>query len=46
MRMIQENRDGALEHYRAALAAGDPTPDTKIAAEKGLAAPYEPKKRQ
>ncbi len=43
---IQENRDGALEHYRAALAAGDPTPDTKIAAEKGLAAPYEPKKRQ
>jgi tetratricopeptide (TPR) repeat protein len=43
---IQENRDGALEHYRAALAAGDPTPDTKVAAEKGLAAPYEPRKRQ
>jgi tetratricopeptide (TPR) repeat protein len=41
---IQENRDGALEHYRAALTAGDPTPDTKVAAEKGLAAPYEPRK--
>ena len=41
---IQENRDGAVEHYRAALAAGDPTPDTKVAAEKGLAAPYEPRK--
>jgi hypothetical protein len=41
---IQENRDVAVEHYRAALAAGDPTPDTKTAAEKGLASPYEPRK--
>jgi tetratricopeptide (TPR) repeat protein len=41
---IQENRDAALEHYRAALAAGDPTPDTKTAAEKGLAAPYQPRR--
>ena len=41
---IQENRNGALEHYRAALAAGDPTPDTKVAAEKGLSAPYEPRR--
>jgi len=41
---IQENREAALEHYRAALAAGDPTPDTKAAAEKGLAAPYEPRR--
>ena len=28
--------------YRAALAAGDSTPDTKAAAERGLAAPYRP----
>jgi tetratricopeptide (TPR) repeat protein len=41
---IQENRDSAVEHYRAALSAGDPTPDTKTAAEKGLAAPYEPRR--
>lgn len=38
---IQQNRETALEHYRAALAAGDPTPDTKAAAEKGLSAPYQ-----
>jgi len=39
---IQENREQALVHYRAALQAGDPTPDTKTAAERGLAAPYQP----
>ena len=39
---IQENREQAVAHYRAALQAGDPTPDTKTAAEKGLAAPYQP----
>jgi tetratricopeptide (TPR) repeat protein len=33
------NRDKALDHYRAALAAGDSTPDTKTAADKGLQAP-------
>ncbi len=38
---IQQNRETALEHYRAALAAGDPMPDTKAAAEKGLSAPYQ-----
>ncbi len=38
---IQEAREEALTHYRAALQAGDPTPDTKTAAEKGLAAPYQ-----
>jgi Domain of unknown function (DUF4932) len=38
---IQENRDEAVAHYRSALQAGDPTPDTKTAAEKGLAAPYQ-----
>ncbi|HSM88174.1 MAG TPA: hypothetical protein VLT16_18610 [Candidatus Limnocylindrales bacterium] len=39
---IQQKRDAAMEHYRAALAAGDPAADTKAAAEKGLAAPYQP----
>lgn len=39
---LQENRDAALEHYRAALAAGDTTPDTRAAAERGLAQPYQP----
>jgi tetratricopeptide (TPR) repeat protein len=39
---IQEQRDTAVTHYRAALNAGDPTPDTKTAAEKGLATPYHP----
>jgi len=42
---IQDARDEALTHYRAALQAGDPTPDTKTAAEKGLAAPYQPPNR-
>ncbi len=39
---LQENRDAALQHYRAALAAGDTTPDTRAAAERGLAQPYQP----
>jgi hypothetical protein len=42
---IQEQREQALNHYRAALQAGDPTPDTKTAAEKGLAGPYQPPPR-
>ena len=32
------NRELAIVHYKAALAAGDASPDTKTAAEKGLAA--------
>jgi tetratricopeptide (TPR) repeat protein len=43
---IQLKRDDAVQHYRAALAAGDPAPDTKSAAEQGLAAPYAPRKPQ
>jgi tetratricopeptide (TPR) repeat protein len=43
---IQQKREEALTHYRAALAAGDPEPDTRSAAEKGLAAPYQPRKSQ
>ena len=39
---LQESRDAALQHYRAALAAGDDRPDTKAAAERGLQRPYEP----
>lgn len=37
---LEDKRDQAVAHYHAALQAGDPTPDTKAAAEKGLAAPY------
>lgn len=40
---IQQNRDIAVEHYRAALAAGDPSADTRAAAERGLSAPYQPR---
>ncbi len=40
---IQQNRDVAVEHYHAALAAGDPSADTKNAAEKGLTTPYAPR---
>jgi len=43
---IQDKRDTAVEHYRAALAAGDPATDTRTAAENGLSAPYQPPKRQ
>jgi hypothetical protein len=42
---IQEQREAAVAEYRAALAAGDSASDTKSAAEKGLAAPYQPKAR-
>lgn len=41
---IQEKRDLAVEHYRAALAAGDPAADTQAAAERGLTAPYQARK--
>ena len=39
---LQEDRDSALEQYKAALGAGDPSPEVKNAAEKGLKQPYEP----
>jgi tetratricopeptide (TPR) repeat protein len=41
---IQQNRDAALVEYQAALTAGDPQADTKAAAERGLATPYQPQK--
>ncbi|HLY91915.1 MAG TPA: DUF4932 domain-containing protein, partial [Candidatus Angelobacter sp.] len=42
---IQQERGRAVEHYQAALAAGDPSSDTRAAAEKGLANPYQPAQR-
>jgi len=39
---LQEDRDSALEQYKAALNAGDPSPEVKNAAEKGLQEAYEP----
>ncbi|HEX5435427.1 MAG TPA: DUF4932 domain-containing protein, partial [Candidatus Angelobacter sp.] len=42
---LEENRQAALQHYRAALSAGDPAADTKAAAEKGITAPYQPSQR-
>lgn len=42
---IQDNRTAALLHYRAALSAGDTTPDTRAAAERGIAQPYAPQRR-
>ncbi len=40
-----EHRKKALEEYKAALAVRDSAPDTKIAAEKGLKAPFATPKR-
>jgi hypothetical protein len=39
---LQENREAALTHYKAALAAGTSLPAAKAAAERGLQQPYEP----
>ncbi len=39
---LQDNRDGAVTEYRAALSARDGQVDTKEAAERGLKAPYGP----
>jgi hypothetical protein len=43
---LQADRSAALEHYKAALAAGDSTPETRAAAERGLQHPYEPQRPQ
>jgi tetratricopeptide (TPR) repeat protein len=43
---IQDQRESAVTHYRAALSAGDPTPDTRAAAEKGINAPYQPQSQR
>ncbi len=39
---IQEDREEALLQYKAALGAGDPQPQTKEAAERGINKAYEP----
>lgn len=39
---LQENREAALDHYRAALSAGSSLPEAKAAAERGLQQAYEP----
>jgi hypothetical protein len=43
---IQEDRQAALAQYQAAMLAGDATPDTKTAAQSGIARPYAPAKPQ
>ena len=42
---LQEDRAAALDHYRAALSAGEALPEAKAAAERGLRQPYEPPSR-
>jgi tetratricopeptide (TPR) repeat protein len=39
---LQEDREAAVAQYQAALAAGDATPDTTTAAQRGMAHAYEP----
>ena len=39
---IREERQAALAHYKAALTAGDPQPQTKAAAERGIKQAYAP----
>lgn len=39
---LQEQRETAVDHYRAALTAAGALPEVKAAAERGLKQPYEP----
>ena len=39
---LQDDRDAALEQYKAALSVPDISADAKTAAEKGVQSPYEP----
>jgi tetratricopeptide (TPR) repeat protein len=39
---LQEDRDAALVHYRAALDTGGSMPEVKAAAQRGIDQPYEP----
>ena len=39
---LQEDRETALDHYRAALTAGATVPEAKAAAERGIQQPYAP----
>ncbi len=42
---LEEDRDVALDHYRAALGASGDLPEAKTAAERGIQQPYEIPKR-
>jgi Tetratricopeptide repeat len=42
---LQEDREAAIDHYRAAVTAGSGLPEAKAAAELGLQKPYEPTRR-
>jgi len=39
---LQEDREAAVGHYRAALDASTALPEAQAAAQKGLQKPYEP----
>jgi hypothetical protein len=39
---LREQREAAVDQYRAALTSGSSMPEVKAAAERGLAQPYEP----
>jgi hypothetical protein len=43
---LQEEREAAVGHYRAALTSGAALPGVKDAAERGLQQPYEPRRSQ
>ena len=43
---LQEEREAALDHYRAAVTAGATVPEAKAAAERGIQQPYEPPNHQ
>lgn len=43
---INDEREDALKHYQAALEAGDSSPETKAAAERGIREPFQPPKAQ
>ena len=42
---LQDEREAAVDHYKAALTAGASLPDAKAAAEKGIQQAYEPPHR-
>jgi len=39
---LQDEREAAVEQYKAALSTSDISPDTRSVAERGLQSPYEP----
>lgn len=43
---INDEREEALKHYKAALESGDASPEIKAAAERGLQQPFQPPKAQ